>query len=180
MLERQADLSKNHPGSSHWVVWTLSYLETEGDQRFAITNCAFWDTDFKLVVMKQKTQKENLTSPFLPKGIQWKCLFRNRILAHLLEYFHLSLFELSLTDRKDPWKFCSLDSPLCSIISVLPNRNFLCHMFILSHFTCELPTFTLKSQTPASSSLLSKMACELNSNAFWVSYYGTPEHTFIK
>ena len=40
-------------------------LGCEGDQNFATPKCAFWDTDFKLVLKRQKTQKEPLTIPFL-------------------------------------------------------------------------------------------------------------------
>lgn len=42
---------------------------SDGDQSHS--NAAFWDTDFRLVIKKQKTQKETLTFPhYLPKGNQ--------------------------------------------------------------------------------------------------------------
>lgn len=41
----------------------------ESNQSFATPKYAFWDTDFKLAIMKQKTEFFIL-SLYLPKGIQ--------------------------------------------------------------------------------------------------------------
>lgn len=37
----------------------------KGDQNCATVKCIFWDIDFKLIVKKQKIQKEALTLLFL-------------------------------------------------------------------------------------------------------------------
>lgn len=39
----------------------------QGRPEFVTPKCAFWDTNFKLAIKKQKTQKELSTLPFLPK-----------------------------------------------------------------------------------------------------------------
>ena len=65
--------------------------------------CAFWDIDFKLVIKKQKAQKEPLTLPLsCQREFKWETLLWEGSRHINLKDFHLSLSGLSLVGRKDP------------------------------------------------------------------------------
>lgn len=92
--------------------------DSGGDQSCAVLQkCALWDTDVKLIIKKQKTQRTFRPAPQMAR----------LALGREYEHIRLSLFDLSMVDSKD-----LRGDPLSHCFLGLPGRNLVakCSLFL--------------------------------------------------